>query len=383
MPENIEPSASVKRLRFKFAINYFKSLLLGDKHVSGRPQSESVLDAINDLSCSPPLSERAWHDWFFKDDRIPQPGKIEALDRVATALSNADRSLFHSPGILPNGFFKALVHGGLMDSLLAPTKSKNILHTLIGRANDYEPLTPIHLHFDAIEAASWIAGFKDLPWVAPVTVAAQRVLELLDERWSPRHGSLYATFKSDLRIQWDMTGPQERAAIRDTFAGWRPDPFERLMRPGAAPNWMKTGCDPDIAPNHIYKLLFGLAADPGFLVEDRLHAWALDLSTASLAMHALAWTDRYNTMAHQVTDELLYWGAFHDIFFNSAPLEADSWNLLPAMMGCNANWDAASAEVFQSAREIYRRGLSGGGTSAEEVISVAMQARTRYPLVYI
>lgn len=382
MPENIELTASVKRLRFKFAINCFKGLLLGDKHVPGKTQSESVFDAISVLSSSPPLSERAWHDWLCKDDRIPQPGKIEALDRLASILADADRNSVHLPAMLPEGFFNSLVHGGLMNSLLAPTKSKDVLHTLIGRANNYEPLTAIHLHFDAIEAASWVEGFKDLPWVAPVAIAAQRILELLDERWSPRHGSLYATFKSDLRIQWDLADPQERAAIRNSFVGWRPDPFERLMQPGASPNWMKSGCNPDVASNHIYKLLFAVAADPEFLVEDRLHAWVLDLATSSLAMHALAWTDRYNTMAHQITDELLFWGAFHEIFFDSEPLEADGWNLLPAMRRCDANWDEGTVELFRSARDIYRARLSNGGISVEEVISVSMQARAAYPLVY-
>jgi len=154
------------------------------------------------------------------------------------------------------------------------------------------------------------------------------------------------------------------------------------MQAGAKPNWIKTGCGPDVAQNHIYKLLFALAADPEFLVEDRLHAWVLDLATSSLAMHALAWTDRYNTMAHQNTDEQLFWGAFHEIFFGSEPLETGGWNLLAAIACWDADWGTETFELFCAARDIYRSRLSDGGISFEEVISASMQARIGHPIVY-
>lgn len=381
MTESSEITTDMRQLRFRFAINFFKALLLGDKHVPGKPQTESVFDALSVLSQRPPVSDRAWHDWFCKPERIPQPKKIQALDQLANLLPATDCTPQCLGGPIPQGFFTELVHGGLMQSLVIPTKSKNLQHTLLGRANNYQPLSAIHLHFDAIETASWIDSYQALPWTAPVAVAAQRTLELLHERWSPRHGSLYATFRSDLGIKWDRADAEEKTEIKKSWARFRPNPFERLMQAGASPNWTQCGCESDAPPNHIYKLLLSLAADSCFLVEDRLQAWGLDLATAALAMHALAWTDRYNTMG-ELTNELFFWNAFDAIYFDDEPLETDDWNLLPAMARCSAEWNEASVGLFSSARELYRSMFAECGISVNEVNSVAMRARETYPLSY-
>lgn len=377
----IELPMTIGQLRFRYAINHFKHLVLDDLHVPGKPQTDSVLDVLEKLTDKPPFSGRTWQDWFSKTPPIPKIGKVKALDELAGRLLLA-RGDVDSPGKIPEGTFAEIVHGGLMRSLLAPTKSKKVLHTLIGRANDYEPMSAIHLHLDAIEAAAWVENFEGLPWAAVTAIATQRILELLAERWAPRYGSLYDTFFSDFQLQWDAADPEERKNIRESCARWKPDPFDRLMQKGAQPDWRKTGCGPDIAPTHIYKLLFALAADPHFLVKDRLSAWFLDLTTSALAMHALAWTDRYTTMGHRVTDEMLYWAAFDEILFGSEPLEDDGWAVSSAMEYSQAEWTYESFGIFCKARMMYHDSIIDGGLSVKDVISVAMSARREHPLVY-
>jgi len=263
-----------------------------------------------------------------------------------------------------------------------PTKSKHVLNTLVERANSYEPVSPIHLHLDAIEASAWMNDFNEVPWFRVTSIAAGRIMELLAERWSPRYGKLYHSFSSKLRLQWDAASPEEKENILESCSRWGPDSFDRLMQPGAKPDWQKTGCNPDIAPMHIYKLLFGMAADTNFLVEDRFNAWFLDMGTAALAMHAWAWTDRYCTMGGLITDEMLYWGAFDEIFFSEDPLESEGWGIKDAMTYCQADWQEDSFGAFCKAREIYRELVNDGGLSAKEIMSVAMSARRRYPLIY-
>lgn len=383
MPESNETTADVKRLRFIFAINHFKSLVLGDTHIAGKHQSGSVLEAIAPLFAAEPFSDRAWEKWFSGSKTTnPQEGTINALDEVAAHFIYRDQPLQLRQEVASKGFFRELVRGGLLSNMTARTKSKDSLNTLIARANSYQPLTPIHLHFDAIEVAAWGAGFQDVPWDFVTKVAAQRIQEILAQRWSPRQGRLYAEFSSDFRHRWDAADEEERAKIKASHAGVRPNPFDRLMAPGARPDWSKVGCDADIAPSHIYKLLFALPADPQFLAADRLEAWALDLATASLAMHAMAWADRYSTMGHRIYDEKLFWIAFDRIYLDPQPVDHDGRELRAAMERCRASWSRGSVGRFNEARQFYHNLLSEGGISPQEVRRCAMAAAEKHPLIY-
>jgi hypothetical protein len=65
---------------------------------------------------------------------------------------------------LPAGICSNLVHGGLVHTMLAPSKSKHALDMLIARADKYQPLTAISLHLDAVEIAAMSDGFGNVPW---------------------------------------------------------------------------------------------------------------------------------------------------------------------------------------------------------------------------
>ena len=269
-----------------------------------------------------------------------------------------------------------------MVQMLATTEASNPVHMLMRRAQEYQPVSPLHLHFDAMDAAGWHQDYGDVPWSVVVAIAADRVLQLLDDRWSPRSGSVYSVFCSDLTLKWSEADEQQRGEIRRTLAKMRPDPFERLMACGASPDWRRLGVRPDIPHEHVYKLLFALAADSGFLVEDRLSAWSLDLATSALAMHALAWTDRYNTMALGIPPELQYWVAFHDVLFSSDPPEIDHWAIASIMEDWPGDWSGGSTAVLVKARETYANLLGDLGLAPRHICAGLFGTREERPLIF-
>lgn len=373
----------VKHLRLIFAINYLKSLVLEGKHVAGQPQSGALFRVIEPLFVKVPFSARMWEQWFLYGGKIsPQLGTAGALDEIYGYIVAPGRPE-ERRDVVAKGFFSKLVRGGLLDQMAKRCKSKEVLSVLRQRAADYEPLSPIHLHFDALDVASWCGDFQTVPWEDVVRVGAMRVLDLLAQRWSPRGGGAYAGFKSDFRLKWEAADSQARIEIREAEKMVMPDMFEKRMATGAFPDWSKVGCDDDIAPVHIYKLLFALAADPDFLVEDRFDAWFLDFATASLAMRALAWTDRYTTMGAHLADELLFWNAFHKIFFGTDPLDSDGWGITPAMKCIRAYWSESSLECFSRARAAYHETLAVSGISSMQIVHCLDRVRADYPLIYV
>lgn len=382
MPESDEITAGVKRLRMTYAINNFKHLLLDGLHVAGEDQSDTVFRKISNLFPKEPLCKRTLHNLFVNSASVtPQPGTINAMDEIGERFLYGARQSSGIEGPALNGYFDGLVRGGLLSEMTIQTKSKNVLDVLMTRACKYQPRSPIHLHFDAIETAAWAENFKGVPWASITQVAAARILEILSQRWGPRHGFIYSKFSSNFRLKWEAADSKEQARILAGLAVTHPNSFERLMEAGAHPDWPTVGCDADIAPAHIYKLLFALASVPDFLVADRFQAWALDLATAALAMYASAWTDRYTTMGVRVYDEKIFWMALEKVYFDPVPFDSGD-ELLPAMERLQASWGADSLNRFKEARTYYQDVLSQGGISAQEVRKCAMNATERHPLVF-
>lgn len=384
MSDNLEAELDISVLRLRVAVNLFKSIVLGDLHVAGRPQTSAVFEAIAKTVGECALSDRTWQSWFSDNPCVPKIEKIKVLDTLAA-------SMFQVPGkkcvaanrSLPVRPFSELVHGGLVRRLLAPSKSKQTLPMLIARATDYEPLSPLHLHLDAIEVDALVDGLGEVPWVAVKAIGAQRILEILADRWGPRHGTVYSELSSDLRLEWDAASPEDRTKIREYCSKFKPDLFEHYMRKVPQPDWPKIGVEADVSPLHIYKVLFSLAGDPEFLVADRLEAWSLDLATSAFAMHALAWTDRYTTFGAHVTDEMMFWGAFDQLLFEPEPPDLDDWDLQGAMAYCNVEGDIAAYEMLLRGRDRYRLELDELGVSAAHVRSTAMRATHVHRLVYV
>ncbi len=371
-----------QKIRFKAARNHFKHMVMQGLHVANKPQTVSLLDKLAGMDSL--ISDSAWKSWFGSQYSLPQPGKVSSLDQYITQLKKGEKAK-QLENICPefrDGYFSELIYGGLMSELLAPTESSEPIHTLMRRAQEYQPMSPLHLHFDAIDAAGWHQDFGGLPWSVVVAIASDRILQLLDDRWSPRSGEVYAGFSSDFSLKWAKADELEREEIKRSVAPMKPNLFDHRMKPGASPDWSLLGVSPDIPHEHVYKLLFALAADPDFLVEDRLAAWLLDLATSALAMHALAWTDRYKTMALGMPPELQYWAAFHEIFFNPDISEIDYRRIASVMESWPAAWSQGSAKVLVNARNAYAALLDDLGLEPRDACAGLLKARVERPLIF-
>lgn len=368
-------------LRRKGAANFFKSVVLGAKNVAGKHQTQAMINAMPTQFATAAFFDKTWKTWFGKGfQSSPQDKSVAVMDQIARVMQSVspDFDRFQLPSH-PH-FYAELSRGGLMARLLQPTEAADRLAVLIARANEYEPLSALHLHFDALDAAAWLDGFGELPWVAVTSVAARRILELLHDRWGPRHGSLYDSFESDFSFDWRTASPEKKREIREFTARFKPDLFSYWMKPGVRPDWNSVGYSRDIAADHTYKLLFAFAADPKFLNERRLPIWSLDLATASLAMHALAWVDRYNTMASGGPEELHYWCALHAIFFAVEPI--DTFEVGAALECSPANWQQESLSCLIRARESYHSLLHSLDISPLEISAAVTNVRRQHPLIY-
>jgi hypothetical protein len=381
MSDNSKIQPSIEMLRVKVAVNHFKRLLLGDMHIPGKAQEISTFEELEKDHDAVEISGRAWSNWFSNPDVVPKVDKVKELDRLASASIRLDSKNGLKDKHLPANSFYHMIHGGLV-SKMKSSRSKQPLIAMKDRAENYRPDSALHLHLDAVEVCALSVGHGDIPWETVKKIGAETILRLLAEKWGPRGGSVYSELSSDLRLEWNAASTEKRASIRKSYARLVPDVFDRHLDTSAIPDWGITGIDNDISALHIYKALFCLAADSEFLVADRLEAWSLDLATAALAMHALAWTDRYTTFL--ISDELFFWSAFDSLFFRFSTEAIDSGNheILEAMNRCNAEWGLDSFDVFSHARKIYHEELIQLGISVNDVNELAMRATKIHPLVY-
>ena len=193
-------------------------------------------------------------------------------------------------------------------------------------------------------------------------------MEILHELWRPRDGRIYAALSSDTRRQWDSASAEERIAIRERFSRFRPGRYEACMREGASPSWHVVGVGADVHPVHAHRLLFSIGADTEFLQGDRLSAWALDLATAGLASHALAWTDRYRLFGRQVNEERVFLAAIDALMLtgpsvgpeNETVTECEARHFVEiereldaAMACCESDWRHGGMTGLAGARTSY------------------------------
>jgi hypothetical protein len=346
------------QLRLTAAVNLFKQNLLGDLHVPGKHQVSAVFAAIGECS----LTEKTWKSWFSEAPVVPKVDKIKVLDRLAASIRQAPgkREIEFKPSSQA-GPLSDLVHGGLLRHLLAPSKTKRELPTLMARSTAYKPRSPLHLLFDAIDVDSQLNGFGKVTGAVVKKIAAQRILELLADRWGPRDGSIYSVLSSDLKFEWESASEEERLMIRRRWSGFKPDLFDFFMKETPQPNWKSIGVEANVSPLHIHKLLYALSAVPGFLVGDRLTAWSLDLATSAVALHALASIDPEILLGSTITEEMVLCRAFDQLLWNPVPPDSDDWDLKEAMASCRAPWSTAAYETLLRGRDCYRSSLKDLG----------------------
>lgn len=328
---------------------------------------------------------------------MPKAGALRALDAVARRAIRWSLPNGNIEQALPPGFYQDLIDGGLLRTLLAKTGAGEFGHVLRSRATAYKPLSAWHLHFDALELRAFSSDHLDVSWAEIIRVAATRILELLHELWRPGDGRIYRQLSSDTRRGWSAASEAERLAIRERFSRFVPDQFDASMNAGASPSWERVGVGPDVPVAHVHRLLFSIGADTEFLEGDRLSAWALDLATSGLAAHALAWTDRYRVLGHQITEERLFLGAIDALLLTSAPTEVaylsgetveaqhlDSIDLVlsSAMSRCDSDWCHSGVTGLHRARAAYMTEMTVLGISLADIEYVSRAAQRDKNLEY-
>lgn len=359
-PDELEFEVPFRRLRQPATINLFKLGVLGESHVPGEHQANQVMQAFAEAGLADGLDARTWKGWFGPSARRARSDGVMALDRFVDVERDRRRNQF--PDAAPTSqFFKALLDGGLAKQLLAPTEAKQPATALAQRALEYEPLSAIHLHFDAIEAVAMSDGNGVVRWEEIKALASRRIMELLHQRWSPRHGTVYSELTPTLELKLLEADAAEQDRIAQRYERMKGGLFEIHKNLPPQPSWRTVGVSSDIPAEHAHKLLLALCADDEFLVADRFENWVLDFVSAGLAMHAAAWSDRYQTHGASFTPEMIIWRAIALLFFSDEPQEVVRDGLIAALEESSGGVTDEALELLHRAGRWYRRWLSDLG----------------------
>lgn len=362
-------------VRLVVAANLLKSALLGEMNIQGNSQARTVVDQLYRLGISERvISTRSWERWLSRGSALvaPKLEKVGVMDEV--------HALMKMPLWLhPRGFEK-LVCGGLVRSLLAPTRANNVWPVIIERAAGYGPVSHFHLHLDALEILNLRGECLGVSATDVRRLAARRIFELLYDSWSPRGGKVFRGFRSDWRRRWDAADPEQRVEMKRQCESIKPNPIRRLMDEETSPDWRRAAVPLDLAEGHVYKLLFSIPADPRFLVGERLDRWAIDSVTALLALFSHCWADRYEKWIANMSPERAYFTALEAIFLGEEPIGEIRRELLCAMQWSDAQWSATSWEKFLKGRSAYAAFLTEIGLSVADVVERLACLRDAEPL---
>ena len=360
-------------MRQRAGINHFKKVLLGNKHCPGEPQTRLVMNEIERLLETSTLDPRTWQNWFHPEPPRARSDAIACLDQCAAELPNL--------GTKRRNFYQELMVGGLVRQLLKPTQSKSPESALRQRAREYIPITNLHLHFDAVDVAALAVGNGSVDWETLKAIAAERLMELLHLLWSPRAGRIYSTFSSDLKLSWDISSDSERVEMRRVLDSFSPPAFDAWMDKPPRPDAETLSDLRDLSASQVHRILFGLAADTEFLRADRLEAWSLDLSSATLALHAFAWANRYEIFVHHVEPEAIYLDALESLFYRDGDAEDLLQFLSRAHELGRVAWTPGSYEKLVCARSTYEAFLSDLGVSPAMVSAAIMGCEAAHPII--
>lgn len=328
------------------ALSHFKLKLLGERHDPLSAQGVAVMTAIEELCGRAYFAQRAWEYWYAGDKHLGRQ-KLACLDHVLSLLARRDMPAQEQTSESP--YLSALVAGGLVKDLRVRTSSNRPGYALLERALNYEPESAVHLHADAVDVAALSEGTVKVQWHQLKALASTRVLSILHKRWKPHKGTIY----------------------------------QELPSKCVQPAWHRLGLASEVTSQQVYQLLFALAADGSFLTAEIRPAWALDLATAALSMHALGWSDRYVNFGPNVTDAQVFWRALYPLFFadEARPPDFDDWAEAAACrMG--VKYDKKMHENLSSARRCYARWLAEHGLSCGAIFSAAMRSTEVHPIIY-
>lgn len=376
------PSFPIALLRRPLAVNLFKAELLGEEHLPGQAQVKAMVERFSQRHMPDVIGAPTLKSWFSIDGPTLKHASAIKMDRLIDAGTHP--LLFERVPDAPpvNEFFLELACGGLISELRQRTTAKVPVDAISQRAATYQFSSPWHAHADAVEAAAVGQSNGEVPWEQLKLTAARRIQEYVHARWNPRNGSVFSSIPSPLAEAWARASALEREELKRPYAALG-DLFDQHMSYAPRPDW-DPGVDLDIGPASIHRLMFAVAADGDFLTGALLDAWALDLVTAGLAMHAVAWTDRYATHGVKVTPELDFWAAIEQGFLDDAPDDGQRWAALAGAVenaGLVPEDETVGRLVIGGDR--YRGLLREVGLSGRRISALAGFGRAQNPVKFV
>lgn len=367
----------IAKLRFRVALNYFKKCLLGGAHIPGKPQTSAVVQALEllapvDNRSSPP-TQPTWNSWF-SQKVVPKRRKVEVLDQIRNDIEKSGN---------PTNFLQEMIFGGLVSVMTQPSRTKDQeLHLKI-KAEQYNPISPIHLFLDAAEIVTLKTDFQDPISLSLRQVASFKLKSILYSRWNPRDGSVYPEFHSNFHDQLGISNTTQKKNVRSQFDTYKPNITDLLSDKVPTPDWSLVGIDDDVAPEHIHKLLLSMSADTSFLTTDhRLSTWALDLVISTLALFSGALTHRFLIFGKRASPEAQHLNALYTALFKSRDNTDYEYIELPTSHEQNYGFHKMHIEIFDKARISLERILNPLDISLSEFSRCITDTWNENPIIY-
>lgn len=321
---------SIEKLRVKLTINLFKRNLLNDFHVANKAQTNSLFAIFSEVNTCTVLTERTWQSWFSLETVVPKAVKLKELTKISRALNHVSDGLFASDNfetIALNQFAK------IRSNSLAGSNSN----------------CSLQLFLDAVELSAETNNVRDSSFSKQLVNAANAILEKIHTRWAPRHGSIYSKLPSRLKVVWDDADVELRGKIKQNYNKFKPNLFNYQYDSPNKPNAFLLRQLIDLPPQHVYKYLLSLSDDSDFLTGFILKVWTFDLAASAFAMNVIARADRHNTFGLAPSQEMLYWGAFQQLFINPSELDDQDEFLELALLDCSGSSDQAQIKLLNVA----------------------------------
>jgi len=107
------------------------------------------------------------------------------------------------------------------------------------------------------------------------------------------------------------------------------------------------------------------------------------LASSALAMHALAWSDRYKTFGFSLTEEQICWRFLSEMFFTlNNKRQFDHRGLNAAVSQLGLSWSRTLRRTLTEGRSSYGHEIAALGVDVPSILAVARHATKVHPLIY-
>ncbi len=370
-------SQMTHQLRLRAGVNHFKHMVLGQAHVANEPQAALVMDRVPQGLGIRGLDSRTWSSWFADPLPNPRPSAVDCVD-LWVEKGGFERAYGFRD---QRHFYRELITQGLGNVLLKPLKSRDPEMAARVRVAEYVPASALHLHLDAIEIVGLSSCNGAVSCETLQVMGAERIMQLLHDRWNVRSGWIYPLLSSDLALHLSQVSEEEGAELKRTLDQFKPSAFGPLLKKTPFPVLCAFADQRDLGPSQVHQTLLAIAGDGSFLQGDRMEAWCIDLASSCLALHAQTWANRPVRNARRIESETIYLAALEALLF--AELNEDDLGELIGQVNVvgRFDWSADVYDTLVRAREHYHQLLRLYGLTTHDVWGEALRNESLRPCV--